>query len=235
MIIEVPYEIAEDEATGEYGLVHTNGMPNVQEGEVYAAFDGSIIAHDNVEHYNVEAIGTPLDEVKAHGGVWYARIESGHTNPHIPAEKWLSYELGRMLGVDLYGTLGAVPNVKLDDEDVENSFRKAACLGVQGYLDEYCDGYDEGVPTWQDKLRMARVLYRALKVGYLEADDRWGTCHRAGAMFTAITEAVAPIIVQYVMGSKGEACNGQQFLLTYDTDELTARMCEVYEEVEDDE
>lgn len=188
------------------------------------ATDGGILAHDLLEHQNgVEAIGTVHDELMALGAYWYVRGQHGQinldvdfksgTNPIDP----MARECARQMSLTTVYGCGFGRNTakwrSVTDEEREGPTQwDEALLNVQAQMPMYFHGSRlELLPRLDDALHY-------LRKGCRLADVRYG--HKPWAANRTFWEIRAATNTYCA-----SARTGEEFLLSYDTDSISAQ-CE---------
>jgi hypothetical protein len=199
------------------------GTPTQME-EFMADREGTLIAHDILEHQNgAGEIGSVWDELEALGGLWQVRGRHGdmcelkHRSFWSPAQNVAS-DVSRMFGdwIDhqYCGPGGLSAGGRRHDYDDE--FREIVEYARESIRAEYTDmgngspGEDEN--GWSPDLYEALDTYLALvprrmRIGFRKAARRFGRDPYGGiSMFKEIQRAVGTASIEF---------EGQEFVLTY--------------------
>lgn len=225
--------VAAPDAYGkDLGLTFVNG-PKFE--DFMTDRDGTLLAHDIVEHQNGRAnMGPVWDELEALGAIWYVRGRWGDMMTYGPSyhspEVNVASDVTRMFRQwlredDMYcGPNGYRVGMKESDYDDDfNSIIEIAWVDIRKELDddcdESCDDIDKAI-----QLYMALAL-RRMRSGFRKAQKRWerGGASRfyAGNMFCAIRDAINSAL-------KDVDFEGQEFRLSYGNGE--AHCVPVYDE-----
>lgn len=161
----------------------------VANGDTVVDTEGTLIAHDLVEHgYGIRNIGPVWDEVQALGGVWQCRGRWGDFRTLVSPEDNLSSDLYRLyqmwLDEDRYtGRWPRRSRTHLHDEAFLSAIDKAVKDLVR-----HEDAEEEPLALYR------RFCLVHLRAGYNRANLRWGTGFRSNNQFHAIVDAINPLV-----------------------------------------
>lgn len=192
-----------------------------------ACRDGSVIAHDLLEHQNgVSNIGPVWDEMEALGGIWYCRGQWGDLmngrSYHTPAYN-IAHDVTRMFEQwrdqehaycgPGYGRIG------IRAHDYDEDFREIVGQAKAMIFQEADENWNDA-----DLEQYAQFAMHRLRSGFSKAKRRYeghGKSRYYGhGMFRAIKEAVAPQI-------KHLDWEGQELVLRYGNGEATCAPAEL--------
>jgi hypothetical protein len=200
----------EDAETGEVGL----GLPGMSRKEgANAATNGTLIAHDLLEHINgPREIGTIDDELEALGALWFVRGQFGilrHDNlgSRYSVNENIASDIVRMYRDYFYGAYVNMSRVRTMPCDHDLDFAdilEHARVDIPQELDtgEKVDTRDIGA--------YLKVCLSRMRIGYRKAARKYkGEAHFINTLFWAVSDAVDPCT---------KHCEeGMQFELVYGT------------------
>lgn len=210
----ITLEYARDPESGEMGFKLANATAH--QGYNVAS-EGSLIAHDIMEHQRIEDIGSIGDELKALGGVWFVRGQHGelrrdrigsaynvHENVASDVVNMARYIL---LGWTSYKCRLTIKS-NVDRCDVIEDFQDIIDYARKDIPAEL-EGEDRKVTSSEIDEYLSMAL-KYMVEGYNHAKKRYARLHPYGAnnAFWAIAEAVDA-------GLKSAAFEGQRFRLSY--------------------
>lgn len=175
--------------------------------------DGTLIAHDLLEHVNgPRNIGSVWDELEALGAVWQVRARHGDLFTGRPSnysmESNIASDLTRMFAdwcvEDCYSGPGS-PSAGSRAHDHDDSFRECIRIARQDIVREHFDGPEKDINRGAIENYLALAL-RRMRIGFRKAQKRYGTGFYGSNLFVAIREAVADTRVEF---------EGQEFTLSY--------------------
>lgn len=197
---------AEDEYDCEPGLIikglkHFEGM--------MADRDGSLIAHDLLEHQNgLHNIGTVWDELEALGAIWQVRGRHGdlltdgaRRSIHSP-EVHVAADITRMADEGLWLS---IPRTKRCDYDED--FYAICQIAKKDIIAEYDFRH-------VDIDHYLAACFGHMRRGFRKAQRRFGTGYNGANLFQAILRAVEQCRPEFV---------GQEFILSYGNGEASCR------------
>jgi hypothetical protein len=183
--------------------------------------DGTLVAHDLLEHQNgVHAIGPIDDELEALGGVWQVRgrwgdMVSAHPS-RFSAEENIASDIIRMArdldGAGWWPRIGKYRTRAHDEDEAFECILQYAREGIPKELD------GEEMQDFPLEAYLENALH-LMRRGYRKAERRFGERFQGINLFKAIKDAVN--------GARPE-WEGQEFILGYGEGEASLR--EVYEE-----
>lgn len=213
-----------DELDNKPGLI-IKGTPETD--GMFADRDGTLIAHDLLEHVNGAAnIGTVWDELEALGAIWYVRARhgdllTGRPNYHSP-ESNLASDVSRMFRDWIHNeSKYCGPRFERigrrkhwEDESFQTILDIAAHEIKQE--SEYSDD-ESDLDSLPDYLDLA---LRRMRAGYRKAvkrfERRGASQFYAGNQFVAVREAVNAALTEVEY-------EGQEFILSYGDGEARVR------------
>ena len=184
-----------DQPTGTLGL----GLKGQQHNEdMFAAFEGALIAHDIVEHPDTHSLDTVESELMALGAVWECRCRWADTN----RKRWSSiYSPEQSIAFDYAETFryfverdgGYITKPKL----TRASHKTSSFDEAIGYMLETAEQYsrDNDIEFTADQLRTfndAALHYG--RMGIRRYLARWGDSLWGNTVFWNIAEAVDRIV-----------------------------------------
>lgn len=205
--------------SGELGLVG-KGM-KLTHG-TSADNDGTLLAHDILEHQNgLKSIGSVGDEIEALGGVWFVRGQHGqlrrgsHHTPH----DGVASDLSNLCEIYMRGVPMRVDVINTREHDCDVDFEDVIAISKNSnkWWIKDCENFDQ--KRYKEFYRSAIHI---LRTGYNKANRRFKSPEYAHRLFWDMSEAI------------GRACEflefeGQEFVLRYGNGEVTCR--EFQEEV----
>lgn len=207
-----------DEYGTEPGLA-LKGAPVTCEGFM-ADRDGSLIAHDLLEHVNGrEHIGTVWDELEALGAIWQVRGRHGDLALKLPSmcspAENVASDLTRMF-IE-WGTDGKPPHthrlkntrLHLYDED----FQEIIAIARRDIPREHDEEFNVSGMRADLEAYLSEALHR-MRTGF----RKYGTGYRGFDIYMRIRDALDGVKPEY---------EGQQFTLGYDAER--AHVTEVYD------
>ncbi len=187
--------IEDDHGNTGLALVGLSSFPN---GDLLAATEGLLLAHDIIEHQNgIAAIGTIADELEALGGIWQVRgqwgdMQRGRRLSRYSPEESIASDVSRMFvdycnGADIGDCPVTRPH---DDDEVFNSIidiAKSSAMTEISYNDDWTP--EQVTDKWNV---YARVALARMRIGYRKCVRRFGTGTTSNTQFWAIAEALEP-------------------------------------------
>ncbi len=218
-------KLSEDENLGEIGIV-LKGMPRNEYGDIEAALNGLVVAHDVMEHLNgPEKIGSAWDEFIALGAMWFVRGSSIGGPIYSPTDSLMEEIKRAAFTYFVHGEPGwdfpvysRRPNEKrrlklpydggMFDE-IEYLFRNSKELRDL-FVKEAAENSTTRASAfnfWESyKIRIeAHVEW-----GFVRAFDKYKHPYEAHDQFKAIAEAADKLIK-----NRGDYYEGAEFKLTY--------------------
>lgn len=202
----------ECEHVGEVGI--TFNSLNIEDAP-FVAFNGTIVAHDIIEHVNgIEHIGTVSDEFQALGGVIFTRLDM-----HRVTEQSLMNALLSLIS-RIYDGIGPFipPQPETDDDNVFEwiiaVFRELVKIELSDEkleffpMEEFCDQALQG-----------------MRLGYTKQKERFKSKYDACETFIKIEDAINSYFKlpsEYSYGASmllTPEYEGQEFILTVINDE----------------
>jgi hypothetical protein len=200
----------EDEPTGSLGLI----FKGCEGPSILSDSDGSLIAHDLVEHQNgINAIGCIADELQAIGAIWQVRARHGDmVDEDRPWARWRAIHdsiAGNVLtcamdlgneGQDWWPELG---KYRTNRHDYDDDFLEILECAKPMIRAETRDN--------EDRFPMAAFMDNALhllRIGFNKSRRRWGDDTLGVDTFRAVKRAINP-------HAKYLEFPGQEFRLSY--------------------
>lgn len=214
----------EDPTLGETGLViKTMNLNNIPEGEIVIANDGSLIAHDILEHQNgIHNIGSIADELEALGGLWYVRGQYGVLNPknrsiYTPHQSVAS-DIARMAILYCINKIPLGKPVPRTYKHIcDRDFEEILQYGKEDSINELLSQYGEGECCPYLYEAYFRNALHFLRVGYNKAKRRFPNQYQVNDLFFNMTTIInhnIDLTSLYV---------GQEYLLGYDMHRVTVK------------
>lgn len=206
---KVLLRVIEDPCNGKLGLAIKSAIPSLMNVDGPIVADGSLIAHDLLEHVGgVDSIGGIGEEVIALGAMWYVRGRHGfvrnNDSGYRPPSHHIASDISEMffrvsdLGFGCKPKNTRAGDYEEDFQDIleetksnissESEYNESTAIGVDDYLDTCIHFLREG-------FRKARKKYR---------------CEERLNLFKKISEAVDSCAIDW---------EGQEYMLSYSTDE----------------
>jgi len=183
-----------DDETGTLGLMIKGTQFNQN---MFAASEGSLIAHDLIEHQNgSDQIGSIDDELEALGGIWYVRGQHGELQrngySNYTPEQNIAYDITRMFRDYFYGqyvnmNFNKGKNPVTDDESLKEIISQAKFQ--ESEFDQDNDDLDGIEIKFKEFLKIA---LQRMRIGYSKARRKYERKGRfvANNIFWNISDAV---------------------------------------------
>ena len=185
-------------------------------------FEGSLLAHDLLEHQNgIRAIGSVGDEVEAMGGCWFIRGKYGQMRKDMlgsaySPEEQIAFTIADMCMYHHRGVPMRASTTRTYRHTEDYAFDEIL-EKTEHYFKDELEHCDDTLNTHllNEFLIASRHLLRA---GYNKAQRRFGTTGSANDQFWAIADAVDSCceVIDF---------EGQQFMLRYGNGEA---LCQEY-------
>lgn len=225
---------AADEYDTAPGLI-IKGQPDFE--SLMADRDGTLIAHDILEHQNgTEPMGAVWDELEALGAIWQVRGRHGDMASRQPsfhsAQSNVASDVTRMFSEyemdpnNGPGGLSVGSRPHLYDEDFAEIIEIAHRDIPRKYNDMGNGSEGEDANGWSPELHEIFETYLTLalhrmRAGFRKAEKRFGGGFAGHSLFVAIRDAVGDAV-------KSVEYEGQKFRLSYGNGEATCT--EIYAE-----
>lgn len=229
-----------DEETGNVGLI-IEGSGAIG-GELNSASNGTLIAHDIIEHVNgPKEIGRIDDELEALGAVWFTRGQYGDLTRDIrrnyySVEENVASDIARMFNAYWNGdsTLRDPPKRSERCDDIDYHITGALAFAEKEFKAEFFGGSYRSDDEAEIGLRETRRAWRNYKVtvrkymriGYNKAKARWTHGTQANKAFWSIADVCDPICSEVAR----DRVQGRRFELTWTAKTNYCTANEVYED-----
>lgn len=220
-------------------MIKSGTMPDSHDDDMIAADrDGTLLAHDLLEHQNgVNNIGPIWDELEALGGLWFVRgrwgdLMTDQMSYYSPAHN-IASDIANMWEdlfhcdyVEHENMLGRHKlNTKAHDYDCDFlEIIRRANKDITARMKELCDQEGDLERCIETRRQILRASLHHMRIGFNKAKRRFGDNHyrfKANDMFRRVRDAVRD-------AHKMVRFEGQEFILGYSSTGAMVR--EVYEE-----